>query len=148
MTTPLLTAAPSQQRLGLAIIRIVTGVVFCVHGAQKIFVFGFPGVIDAFTKMGVPLPGITGPLIGLLEFLGGIALILGLFTRLVALGLALDMLGAIFIVHLAAGFFLPAGYEFPLVLFAASLGLAIGGPGSPSVDEMIASRRGVLLGSS
>ena len=135
------TSTPSQQQLGIAIIRIVTGIIFAVHGSQKLFVYGFVGVTGAFAKMGVPLPGLMGPFIALLEFFGGLALIIGLLTRIAALGLAFNMLGAILLVHLAAGFFLPAGYEYPLTLFATSLGLVLAGPGSLSVDASIASRR-------
>ena len=137
----LLTASLPQQLLGIAIIRIVTGIVFAAHGGQKLFQFGFAGVTDAFGKMGIPMPGLMGPFIALLEFFGGLALVVGLLTRLAALGLAFDMLGAILLVHLAAGFFLPAGYEFALLLFATSLGLVLAGPGSLSVDAAIASRR-------
>ena len=140
-TRSLLTATPAQQQLGLAILRIVTGIIFTAHGAQKLFQFGFAGVTDAFGKMGVPMPGVMGPFIALLEFFGGLALIIGLLTRLAALGLAFNMLGAILLVHLAAGFFLPAGYEFALILFAANLALVLAGPGSLSVDAAIASRR-------
>ena len=135
-------ASPSHQQLGIALIRIATGIVFAAHGGQKLFVYGFDGVTGAFAKMGVPMPGLTGPFIALLEFFGGLALIIGLLTRIAALGLAFNMLGAILLVHLAAGFFLPAGYEFALTLFAASLGLALAGPGSLSADAAIASRRG------
>jgi putative oxidoreductase len=141
-TRSLFSATLAQQQLGIAIIRIVTGIVFAAHGGQKLFVYGFAGVTGAFAKMGVPMPGLMGPFIALLEFFGGIALIIGLLTRLAALGLAFDMLGAILLVHLAGGFFLPAGYEFALTLFAASLALAVGGPGSLSVDAALARRRG------
>jgi putative oxidoreductase len=136
----LLTATPSQQQLGVAIVRIFTGIVFFMHGWQKVFQFGFPGVTGAFTKMGVPMPGVMGPFIALLELLGGLALIIGLLTRLAALGLMFDMLGAILLVHLAGGFFLPAGYEYALVLFANCLALVLGGPGSLSADAALASR--------
>jgi putative oxidoreductase len=142
----LLTATPSQQQLGIAIIRIVTGLVFAVHGWQKLFVYGFAGVSGAFGKMGVPIPGFTGPFIALLEFFAGLALIIGLLTRLAALGLMFNMLGAILLVHLAAGFFLPTGYEFALTLFAACLAIALAGPGSLSADAAIASRRGGATG--
>lgn len=142
----LIVASPSQQQLGIAIIRIVAGVIFAAHGGQKLFVYGFAGVTGAFAQMGVPLPGLMGPFIALLEFFGGIALIIGLLSRLAALGLAFDMVGAILLVHLKGGFFLPAGYEFALILFASSLGIALGGPGSLSVDAAIASRRGGIGG--
>lgn len=138
----LLTATPAQQQLGLAIIRIVTGIIFAAHGGQKLFVYGFAGVTGAFTQMGVPMPGIMGPFIALLEFFGGLALIVGLLSRLAALGLAFDMIGAILLVHLKGGFFLPAGYEFALILLASSLAIAIGGPGALSVDAALAGRRG------
>ncbi|HET9011901.1 MAG TPA: DoxX family protein [Gemmatimonadaceae bacterium] len=137
----LLAATPSQQQLGIAILRIVTGAVFAMHGGQKLFVYGFAGVTGAFTKMGIPMPGLMGPFIAVLEFFGGLALVIGLLTRLAALGLAFDMLGAILLVHLAGGFFLPAGYEFALTLFAASLGLVLAGPGALSLDAAIVSRR-------
>lgn len=61
---------------------------------------------------------------------GGFALIAGIFTRLAALGLAITMLGAIVRVHLAAGFFLPDGMEFVLVLFSGAVALALTGPGA------------------
>ncbi|MDB4916518.1 MAG: DoxX family protein [Gemmatimonadetes bacterium] len=138
MPSPLFSASPRQQHVGLAVLRIVLGIVMTAHGYQKLFVYGIAGVQGAFTKMGAPMPMVTGPLVAALEFFGGIALIIGFLTRLVGLGLAIDMLGAILIVHGSAGFFMPAGYEFVLMLGAASLALAIAGPGAFSIDEIIA----------
>lgn len=141
-TTPAITTStPSRQQLGIAILRIVTGAVFTVHGAQKLFVYGFAGVTGAFGKMGLPMPGLLAPFITLVEFLGGLALIVGLFTRVAALGLALDMLGAVLLVHLANGFFNPMGFEYPLSLFAAMICLVLAGPGALSVDSVLASRQ-------
>ncbi len=137
-TTPL--TAPRID-IGLAVLRIITGIIFMVHGGQKLFVYGFAGVSGAFAQMGIPLPGITGPLVALLEFFGGFALVVGLLTRLSALGLAINMLGAIVMVHLAAGFFLPNGYEFALALLGATITLALTGAGNYSVDAVIARRR-------
>jgi putative oxidoreductase len=136
----LFAASPGQHAAGLAIVRVVAGIVFMMHGYQKLFTFGIAGVQGAFTQMGAPLPMITGPLVGALEFFGGIALIIGLLTRLVALGLVFDMLGAILLVHLAKGFFLP-GYEFVLLLGTVALGLVVAGPGAYSVDEHLARSR-------
>src|SRR5436305_10851656 len=97
-------SSPRSVDVGLAILRIAEAAVFINHGYQKLFVYGFSGVTGAFGHMGVPLPGLMGPLIGILEFFGGIALIVGLLTRLVALGFMCDMLGAIFLVLFKNGF--------------------------------------------
>ena len=131
----------SRTDLALAILRVVVGIVFLAHGGQKLFVFGFDGVTGAFTQMGAPLPQITAPMVALLEFFGGLALVAGLLTRFAAVGLALVMLGAMVLVHLAAGFFAPNGVEFPLTLLAASAALAVAGAGRFSLDHLIAARR-------
>jgi putative oxidoreductase len=94
--------------------------------------------------MGVPAAGVMGPFIALLEFFGGIALVFGLLTRLAALGLAFDMLGAILLVHLKNGFFLPQGYEFVLALLAMSATLVLTGAGDFSLDGLIGRRNGLV----
>ena len=135
----LLFRSPSSRSmsLGLAVLRIATGAVFINHGYAKLFKFGFAGVTGAFTQMGVPLPGIMGPFVGLLEFFGGIALVIGLLTRLFALGFAIDMLVAILLVQLKKGF---SGFEFEFLLMGASVALLLAGAGSFSVDAQIARR--------
>ena len=134
-------ANPRHVDLGLALLRLVTGAIFMAHGGQKLFVFGFGGVTGAFGQMGVPLPGLTGPLVALVEFFGGLALIVGLLTRLAGLGLAIDMLGAILLVKLGGGFFAPKGYEYELLLLAASAALALAGAGEYSLDARLDARR-------
>lgn len=132
----------SRVDLALLVLRVVLGTVFIAHGAQKLFVFGFGGVTGAFGGMGIPMPGITGPLTALVEFFGGLAILSGLLTRLAGLGVAIAMLGAISFVHLPAGFFAPKGVEYPMTLLAAALTFAIAGAGRYSLDTLVASRRG------
>lgn len=133
--------SPRQVNIGLALVRVITGIVFAAHGYQKFFVYGLDGTTGAFTQMGIPAPAITAPLVAIVELAGGIALIVGLLTRLAALGLAINMLGAIVLVRLEGGFFAPNGAEFEIVLFVACLALVIGGAGALSVDDAIARKR-------
>jgi putative oxidoreductase len=129
--------SPRQLSFGLAVLRVAVAAIFIRHGAQKLFVFGFAGVTGAFTQMGIPFPGVTGPFIALLEFFGGIALLVGFLTRLIALGLVFDMLTAILLVQLKKGF---SGYELEFLLLGSSLALFLTGAGSFSVDGLLESR--------
>jgi putative oxidoreductase len=127
--------------LGLAVLRVTTGAIFVAHGAQKLFVYGLDGVAGGFAQMGIPFPALVGPVVALLEFFGGLALMTGLLTRLVSAGLAINMLGAFLLVHLPAGFFLPNGYEFVLLLGASAIALTLSGAGRYSIDAVLGRRR-------
>ena len=129
-----------QVSLALTILRVVLGVTFIMHGGQKLFVYGFAGVTGAFTQMGIPMPGLMGPFVAFVEFFGGIAIVLGLLTRLAALGVGATMVVAILTVHLKAGFFNPGGVEFPLALLASALALVVTGAGAYSIDAILGKR--------
>lgn len=118
--------------LALALIRIMTGLVFTLHGSQKVLgAFGGPG-LQAFASWiaSLGVPGILGYAAAFCEFVGGLMLLLGVASRLGALMVIPVMLGAIYLVHLKNGFFAPDGYEYPLVLLVMALAVLIGGSGS------------------
>lgn len=126
---------------GLLLIRVALGVIMVAHGAQKLFTFGYPGVVGGMTQMGLPAPAISAALVIAAELGGGILVLSGLFTRFAAASFAFAMAVAAVQVHLAAGFFMPNGYEFTLMLALTSLALVLTGPGRLSLDALIASRR-------
>ncbi len=129
------------QAWGVTILRVVVGVVFLVHGAQKLFAIGMPGVAGFLGSLGVPVPMLSAVVVSWVEFLGGLALLLGLLTRWAAIPLAIDMVVALLTVHLWGGFFVPKGVEFALTLLAACLALAGLGSGALSIDAVRARSR-------
>jgi len=124
------------QSCGIAVLRIVVGVVFLMHGYQKLFKFGFHGVAGMFSHMGIPMPGFFAVVVTLVEFVGGILLITGLARRIPAAVLAIDMLVAIFTVHVKHGFLNPTGFEFPFTLLAATICLFASGGGAASLKRL------------
>ena len=122
---------------GLLLIRVALGVVFVLHGLQKMFVLGHAGVAGMLGQLGVPFPAVSAVLITAAEFGGGLALLNGAFTRVAAAVLAFSMLVAIGTVHISHGFFAPAGLEYPLTLLLASLALVITGGGAFSLDSLL-----------
>jgi putative oxidoreductase len=117
--------------------------VFIAHGAQKLFGMwgggGLAGTTTYFSQLGLEPAYPLAVIAGVVEFGGGILLLLGAYTQVVAALLTIQMLVAIWTVHLAGGFFLPAGYEFNLTLIAALVSVILTGPGVFSVDGRRAS---------
>jgi putative oxidoreductase len=128
--------------LGLLIIRLVIGILFIGHGAQKLFGwfggYGLKGTGGWFDSIGMK-PGVTMALFaGLAELLGGILLAAGLFTPLAAVMIAGTMLIAILKVHGANGLWSTSnGYEYNLTLIAVTIGLALIGPGRYAIDAIL-----------
>jgi putative oxidoreductase len=131
-----------------AILRLVLGVVFFAHGAQKMLGwfggFGFSGTMGFFTgAMHIPAP--LAFLAIAAEFFGGLGLILGFLTRIAAFGIAVNMVVAIATVHGAFGFFMNwsgtqkgEGFEYHLLVLAMTVFLMIRGAGAFSIDRAIA----------
>ena len=135
----------TEQNLdrALLVLRLVLAAIFIAHGYQKLFTYGISGVTGSFAKIGAPAPSITAPLMAVLEFVGGIALLLGAFTRVAAFLLACEMLGAIAFVHAKNGFFLPNGMENALINLASLVAVALLGAGAYSVDALLAQRHSI-----
>jgi putative oxidoreductase len=128
---------------GLVPLRGVVGFTFVMHGWLKFHSMGIAGTTAMMTQMGVPLPQVNAVMVTGIEILGGLAIVLGLFTRVAGALLACDMLGVILIVKLRSGFFAPRGFELELALLGACLTLALMGSGGMSIDK--ARQRGLSL---
>jgi putative oxidoreductase len=127
---------------GFLILRVAIGVVFAMHGWQKLTMMGIGGVGGFFGSLGIPAPELAALAVTILELVGGLALILGLGTRIVSGLLAANMLVALVLVHLPNGFFVDAGgFEFVFTLFAAALFFALAGPGALSLDAQLWGKR-------
>jgi putative oxidoreductase len=127
---------------GFLVLRVAVGVVFAMHGWQKLTMMGFAGVGGFFGSLGIPAPELAAVAVTLLELVGGIALILGLGTRIAGALLAANMLVALALVHLPNGFFADAGgFEFVFTLFAAAGFFALAGPGAISLDAQLLGKR-------
>lgn len=143
-----LTATPADWTV--AMVRIVLGLVFFAHGAQKMLGwYGGPGLVRSMRTLteDLHLPSTLSFLVIAGEFLGGIGLIVGLFGRLAALVVALIMLGAIATVHFRFGLFLNwlggqkgHGIEYHLLAIALALVVVIKGGGAFSIDRIVYER--------
>ena len=119
--------------------RLALGVIFLAHGSQKLFgAFdgpGLQGVAGFMGPMGFTPPMFWAVLLSGTEFFGGLGVLVGLLTRLSALGLAVAMIVAIGAVHIQHGLFAQNhGMEYPLALLGMSLGLLLTGAGRISLD--------------
>ncbi len=129
----------------LTLARVILGVVFFAHGWQKVVTNGLSGTAGAFEKMGVPAPTLSAWFAGLAELLGGALLIVGFAVPIVAIVLIIDMLGAIFTVHIDNGFFASnpggGGFELPLVLIAGLLAVAAVPQTSLGIDALLLKKK-------
>ncbi|AYA76228.1 DoxX family protein [Bacillus sp. Y1] len=125
----------NKHEIGALLLRVVLGITFFVHGLAKLQ-GGIENTAGWFSSMG--LPGILAYVVTGIELIGGVALIVGLGTKIVSALLALIMLGAIVKVKIGAGFM--GGYELDVVLLAIAIFLSITGSSMYSLDSKIPSK--------
>jgi len=141
----------TSDDLTLTILRLVLGVVFFAHGAQKVLGwfggYGFSGTMGFFTQQ-MHIPALFAFLAICAEFLGGLGLLLGLLGRVAAFGIACNMVVAIYMVHRHVGFFVNwsgqqkgEGYEYHLLAIAITLAIMIKGSGALSLDRALSKTR-------
>ena len=136
----------TSDDVSLTILRLVLGVVFFAHGAQKMLGwfggYGFHGTMGFFEHMGMHAP--VAFLVICTEFFGGLGLIVGLLTRIAALGIGGEMIGAVLMIHLPNGFFMNwagnqkgEGFEYHLLVVAMAAVLLLRGAGAWSADRAL-----------
>lgn len=122
------------------LLRVGVGLIFVAHGWVKLS--DTAAAAEGFASAGVPWPEVMIYLAIAGEFFGGLGLLIGLLTKVAALGPLFTMVGAILFVHLGHGLFAQdGGWEYPLTLLLVSLLYVVHGAGPVSVDALLASRR-------
>jgi len=118
----------------LLLVRVIVGIIFAAHGAQKLFgAFGGTGLAATVEQM-----GLIGYPVVICEFFGGVSLIVGLLCRFSAASLIVIMLGAIAMVHGQNGFFLSTrGFEYNLALIGLLAPILIAGPGKYAIGRLL-----------
>lgn len=139
----------THNDLVLTFARLILGMVFFAHGAQKMLGwfggYGFGGTVGAFTKMGMPAALVY--FVIFVEFFGGLSMLFGLLSRLGGLGITALMIGAVLTVHVHNGFYMNwygnqkgEGFEFHLLAIALAILIMIRGAGALSLDRLIYSK--------
>ncbi|WP_339229712.1 DoxX family protein [Oceanobacillus sp. FSL K6-2867] len=123
----------TKNEAGSVILRIVLGITFFIHGLDK-FQAGIGNIAGYFESLGIP--GFLAYIVAFIELIGGIALILGIGTKIVSVLIAIIMLGAIFTAKLSLGFL--DGYELDIALLAISIYLILADRTPFSLDYQIA----------
>ena len=135
---------PALADVALLLGRVLLGVILIAHGWQKLFQNGVKGTAAFFDQSGVPMPTLSAWFAGIVELVGGTALVLGVAVPVVAALIVLDMLGAYLFVHLGRGVFVDkGGFELVGALAAGCLLLIATGAGRYSVDHALLGRRRV-----
>ena len=130
--------SPVLVDLALLVSRVALGVILVAHGWQKFNEWTLDGTASAFSDMGIPAPTVAATFVTAVEIIGGIALIIGLLTPVVAVLNMVNLLGALVLVHAENGVFVAAnGFELVLALFAGLAMVATLGGGKFSTDGVL-----------
>ncbi len=132
----------TTREIAFLIARILLGVILIAHGWDKFTITGLEGVTGFFDSLGIPAAGIAAIAAAVVELLGGILIILGVFTRIVAAFVAIDMLFAALFAHVSSGIFVTNnGWELTGAIGAGALLLIAVGAGAWSIDGVLAKRK-------
>ena len=125
----------------LTLLRVVLGIIFTYHGYAKLFLpGGFKGTVGFFTAINIPMAAYSAILVSLVEFAGGLFLIFGILTKWTAFALLIEMIVALFKVHIKSGFFISQqayGYEYLLLLLTALVVVLVNGSGKLSIGKLL-----------
>jgi putative oxidoreductase len=140
----------TDNDIGRFILRVLLGIVFFPHGAQKVFGWfggqGFDGTMNGFEKMGIP--AFFAFLAIMAESCGSLGLLSGFLTRIAAFGITCNMVVAVVMIHFRNGFFMNwfgqkqgEGFEYHILVVAITIALMIKGGGRWSVDSLLTKER-------
>ncbi|MBG9783737.1 DoxX family protein [Shouchella lehensis] len=127
-----------KTEVGIALVRLVVGVIFIAHGLDK-FNGGIEGTVAFFESLSIPSPDLMAVVVALVEIVAGLALLLGLLTRLMSAILMIVMIGAVYMVKLDQGFI--GGFEFDLLLFVVLLLFVINGSLFMALDGFLTKKK-------
>src|SRR5262245_40236087 len=120
--------------VAVLLLRVALGVVFFMHGYMKVFTNGIEGVQGFLTQLGVPMADSFAYVLAYGELIAGALLVVGLFSHWASKFAMIILIGAFYLVHMKAGFYVGSGgYEFVMVLFAAAFSVMVTGSGKYSL---------------
>lgn len=138
-----------RPEIGIFVLRLAMGVIFFLHGWMKLFGGQESFVREMLAMVGWDIPNALLLVLAVVEILGGLALILGLFARVAALVLAIEMVVAVLLFHLGQGFFIVAipnvplafGFEYHVALVGGLTCIAVSGSGMAALQDKVLARR-------
>lgn len=135
---------PVATHVGLLVLRLAVAAVFIAHGWGDVFDTGVGTNIQNYQDAGIPLAVVAAPFAAYIQLVGGILVVFGVLTRILSVGFVIVMAGALLFVHLGESLVIGqdgSGSGYAFIMCAASIALALTGPGRFSIDHVIAGAR-------